>query len=226
MNGSHWMKLSLALAITGLAAVAGATGTYQSALEQGESYRGAGDTQAALAEYETALSLASNDTEKALALSKTAIVYARDRKDYAAARRAADEALRYRRAAPVGRVTALEALALCQMNADNNYDGAIATLREALALDGVDWAKPTLWMIQGDAYRFAGQFQDALSAFQNIIDWPAASSGIKAVAHLNTGFIHQYARKDAVKARAAYAEALALNPRLESEIATHQSTLP
>ena len=70
-----------------------AADTYQASLKAGDENREADKADAALADYKTAESQASNNTERALALSKQAYIHAYDKRDYAAARSAAEKAL-------------------------------------------------------------------------------------------------------------------------------------
>jgi tetratricopeptide (TPR) repeat protein len=202
---------------------ASAADTYDASLKAGDAHRARKDYAAALAEYDTAHQLGTNEGMKALALGKKAGVLV-EQKNYSAAREAADQALSTPDLAPVARVIALQALAECQMKAEpTDYVAATATLQQALALEGVDWARPALTMLLGDCHRFQSKFTEALEAYQSILEMPAANDGIKSIAYLNQGITFQYGLNDNARAETAYAEAVKLNAGLETEVAGHKS---
>mgnify|MGYP003591870404 CR=1 FL=1 len=196
---------------------------YEASVRAGEAAQRAGHGSAALVEYSAALAQAANTTERALALAKKATVHAYVHQDYAAAQAAARSALDLTNARPVARVTALQVLAECQMKAEGDNVAAAGTLEEALLLPEVDWARPTLLLMLGDAYRLTGQFTMALANLQELQDLPDADTGAKGTGMLNTGFIYQYGLKDPAKARAAYAAAVRLRPDLQAEVARHEA---
>ena len=226
MKRVTWIRGGIAAAVIGFKSVALAATNYTASLQAGEFLQRSGNAEGALAEYSTALSQAANATERALALAKKATVFAYITKDYAAAKEAAQGALAMSNALPVARVTALQILAECQMKAEGDNVAAAKTLEEALLLSGVDWAKPTLLLMLGDAYRFSGQYTMALSNLQELQDLSDADPGTKALGWLNTAFIYQYGLKDKDKARAAYADAVRLKPDLKAEVDRHLAELP
>ncbi|MCB1070369.1 MAG: tetratricopeptide repeat protein [Kiritimatiellae bacterium] len=199
---------------------------YAISLKMGDEYRGSGDFDLALEEYGTALTQASNDTEKGLALAKKAIVYAYDKKDYVAAKNLAQQTLDMGQLEAVARVTALDALAQCQMKADQNYVAAAATLEEATKLKGVDWALPFLTLSLGDCYRFSGDFDKAVKVFESVTRLESADDAIKGVAYLNIGQTEQYSLQNSSAAKKAYKKAAEMNPGLQGEVDGHLSKLP
>ena len=217
----------LGIWLAGASAVPAGT-NFLASLQAGEVLQGSGNAQGALTEYSSALSQAANATERALAPAKKATVFAYITKDYAAAKEAAQGALAMSNALPVARVTALQILAECQMKAEGDNVAAAKTLEEALMLTGMDWAKPTLLLMLGDAYRFSGQYTMALSNLQELQDLTDADIGTKALGWLNTAFIYQYGLKDKDKdkARSAYAAAVRLKPDLQAEVDRHLAELP
>lgn len=219
------IRSCLALALMLAAPVASlAAATYTDSLKAADTAMGAGQNDFALSELGTALTQAANPGERALALAKKGYILAFVKQDFAGARAAVDEALSTP-IAPVARVTALQVLAQCKMKADKDYAGAITDLQSALALTGVDWAKPALSLTLGDCYRESGQLDLALATYQSLIAMPNADAAGKAGAYLNSGFIYQYDRKDAGKAKEAYANAVQLRPDLKTEVAGHLSRL-
>ncbi len=213
-------------AVLGLGAGAlTAADSYDASLKAGDEHRKNKEYEPALAEYEAALGLASDSGMKALALGKKGVVYV-DMKNYPSAKAAAQEALEYKGLAPVARVIALQVLGDCQLKDDKDYVAAIDTLEQALTLEGVDWARPSLNLSLGDCYRFSGKFDKALESYQRIPALPSASAGIKAVAFLNTGITYQYNLREEDQAKAAYKKAVELNPALKSEVDEHLVRIP
>lgn len=200
--------------------------TYSSSLSAGDTARAAGKSAEAIAQYEQAVGQAGTDTERSLAKGKLALVYAFDEKDYEKAFPLAQDALSTGNPKPIARVTALQALAACQMRGDEDYEAAIETLNTAMELQSVEWAQPILANMLGDAYRFAGRFDEAREAYGRVADMPDANPDLKAIALLNTGITEQYGLKDPEKAREAYKAALALKPGLKGEVDGHLSHLP
>ncbi len=200
--------------------------SYQASLEAGDSLRAAGNANGALAEYKTALEQAANDTEKSLALGKQGVVYVYDIKDYGAAKAAARQALDFDVTKPVARVTALQVLADALMKADSDYAAAAAALEKAKALEGVEWAMPSIALSLGDCYRFSGKFEEAVQSFRSVLDMGNADNMVKAVASLNLGQTYQYSLRIPEKAKQAYYQAKELNPGLAAEIDDHLAKLP
>lgn len=198
-----------------------AAGSYSESLKAADEALGAQHNDLAIKEVEVALTQASNDGERALALAKKGYLLAFTKKDYTAARTAVDEALKVEGLAPVAKVTALQSLAECQIKAEKNYTGAIANLQSALALEGVDWAKPILTMTLAECYRSTGKLEDALVQFRALTDMAQAGADLKAGAYLNIGFIYQYDRKDFAKAKEAYTSAVKQRPALQTEVNGH-----
>jgi tetratricopeptide (TPR) repeat protein len=220
------VRLAACLALsTALLPAARAADTFAGSIDLGDQLRRNADFPAAIAAYASAQTQAANDTERAIALSKKADLYAFSARDYAKARTEAEQALALT-ADPVGHVTALHALAEVQAKLDQNYPVATATLEKAVALPGVDWAQPNLLLSLGDAYRLGNRFEDALGAYNRLLARPAVDPNLQAIAHLNIGITQQYNLVNATAARAAYAQAVALNPGLKGEIDNHLSRLP
>lgn len=199
---------------------------YTELLKAGDDKAGAGDLDAAIAQYSEAETAAQSPTEKALALSKKAIMLTR-KQDYTSAKDAAEAALNVSGAvAPVGRVEALQALAICQIRNESDFQGALTTLDLAAELQGVDWAKPATAMLRGDALRMSGTFPEAITSYESILEMPEVASGTKAVAWLNIGLAQQYGLRDGAKASEAYTKAVELNPGLQAEVDGHKAKLP
>lgn len=211
--------------LTALPITTRAAATYPESLKAADEALGALRSEVALTEIETALTQATSDGERALAQAKKGYVLAFSKQDYAGAQQAANEALKVEGLAPVAKVTALQVLAQCQMQADKNYAAALPNLLSALALEGVDWAKPALTMSLADCYRSTLQLEPALTTYRSITEMPGAGADMKAGAYLNIGFIYQYDRKDAVKAKEAYASAVKLRPSLQTEVDGHLGRL-
>lgn len=225
-SSTSLMSLGLGLGLMLLAPTAPAAGTYSDSLQAADAAMGAQKAEAALQEIDTALTQSANPGERGLALAKKGYVLAFLKQDYATARSAANEALATPGGlAPVAKVTALQVLAQCQIKADKDYAGAFPNLQSALALEGVDWAKPALTMSLADCYRSIGQLEPALTAYRSITEMPGAGADMKAGAFLNVGFIYQYDRKDAAKTKEAYAAAVKLRPDLQKEVDSHLSRL-
>ena len=202
-----------------------AADTYDASLKAGDEHRVKKEYDPALAEYEAALGLSANDGMKALALGKKGGVYL-DQKNYSAAKQAAQEALEYRGLAPVASVIALQVLGDCQLKDEKDYVAAIDTLEQALLLEGVAWAQPSVNLSLGDSYRFSGKFDKALEAYQKIPALAGASDGIKSIAYLNIGITYQYNLRDEGQAKIAYKKAAELNPALKTEVDDHLSRIP
>lgn len=198
-----------------------AAGTYTESLAAADQALGAQKNDVALQQIEAALTQAASPGERALALAKKGYVLAFTKQNYAGARLAVEEALKVEGLAPVAKVTALQVLAEVQMKSEKNYSGAVGNLQSALALEGVDWAKPALTMSLADCFRAMGDLEQALTIYRSVLDLANAGPDLKAGAHLNIGFIYQYDRKDAVQAKAAYAEAVKLRPNLQAEVNGH-----
>lgn len=209
-----------------LASTALAAGTYHDSLVEGDRSLTSRQADAALQAYDAAVGQSKSDGERALALGKKGYVLAYLKKDYPQAREAVDAALEVKDLAPVARVTILQVLAHCQMQADKDYEAAAKNLEEALSLEGVEWAKPALMLALGDCRRESGKMDDALATYASLLAMEAADSNLKAVAHLCSGFIYQYDRHDAAKARDCYANAVKLRPDLKPEVDGHLGRLP
>lgn len=217
---------TLALVLSGgLLGLLPAAESYEESLSAGDAHRAAGEAEKALAEYEEALGQASNETEKALALGKQGVVQAFDEKDYAAAAKLADEALALEGIAAVAEVTALQVRAECEAKGEKNHARAANVLEEALKLEGVDWSRPGLLLSLGDARRHLGKFDEAISAYEEVLGIDGVSAPMKAVAHLNIGLTWQYDLRKPDKARESYASAVELNEALGSEVEEHLGRL-
>ena len=230
-NNAHVAKVRLAAAGLAAALLALATApmhaadTYDASLRAGDEHRMKKEYEPALAEYEAAFGLSSNDGMKALALGKKGGVYL-DQKNYSAAKQAAQQALEYKELAPVAKVIALQVLGDCQLKDEKDYVGAIDTLEQAVLLQGVDWAQPSVNLSLGDSYRLSGKFDKALETYQKIPAVSGASNGIKAIAWLNIGITYQYNLRYEAQAKAAYKKVVELNPGLKTEVDEHLSRIP
>ena len=202
-----------------------AADSFVESLRAGDAAMNTGKSDLALQEFEAAVSQSSSDGERSLAFGKKGYVLAFAKQDYANAREAAEKALEVEQLAPVARVTALQVLSQCQMKADKDFVTAQTNLEKAMALEGVDWAKPALALSLGDCYRSNGDLDRALETYQSILTMDNAAPNLKAGAHLCSGFIDQYDRKDAAEARKCYASAVALRPDLKKEVDGHLSRL-
>lgn len=219
------LRLLAGLLVLGTTSVlAGAT--YQESLKAGDSYRAAGVYDRAMAEFEAGLTQAANSTEEALALGKMAEVLAFNKNDFVKARELADKALSKFNVEPVGRVTALQVKAHCQIKGDNDRAAAITTLEQAAALPGVDWAMPAVQMELGDCYRMTDNAAKALAAYESIIAMSQVSPEVKATAYLNIGLTRQYNLQNPASAKDSYQKAVSLMPSLEGEVKQHLSTVP
>ena len=198
---------------------------YNESLRAGDAAMAAGKSDVALQEFESAVSQSKSDGERSLALGKKGYVLAFAKQDYAKAREAAEKALEVEQLAPVARVTGLQVLSQCQMKADKDFVAAQANLEKAMKLEGVDWAKPALALSLGDCYRSNGDLDKALETYQSILAMEKAAPNLKAGAHLCSGFIYQYDRKDAAEARKCYEQAVALRPDLKKEVDGHLGRL-
>jgi tetratricopeptide (TPR) repeat protein len=194
------------------------TAAYPNLLAAGDEHRAAGKFSLALTDYATALTQAANDTEQALAMAKEGMIYVYDQTNYAAARHTVDAALQLNNVQPVALVTVLEVQAECQIHVDKDIVAAAETIEKALKLRGVDWSRPHLSLKLGDCYRSTGRFADAVAMYQKVTQMPQAIPAIKASSYLNMGQAYQYNLQDSEKAKAAYADAVQLKPRLKSQI--------
>lgn len=199
--------------------------SYGESLRAGDAAMGSGKPDVALQEFETAVGQSKSDGERSLALGKKGYVLAFAKNDYAKAREAAEQALEVEQLAPVARVTGLQVLSQCQMKADKDFVAAQANLEKAMTLEGVDWAKPALALSLGDCYRSNGDLDRALETYQSILKMDNAAPNLKAGAHLCSGFVYQYDRKDAAEARKCYEQAVALRPDLKKEVDGHLGRL-
>jgi tetratricopeptide (TPR) repeat protein len=211
--------------VLGLCGAVRAEGTFQDSIKAGDAAMNEKRSADAIAAFEKAKSEAGSNTDQAIALGKIGFVQAYHLKDYAAARKSVDAALALSDIHAVAKVTALQVKAECLMKSDNDFAAAATTLKEALALEGVDWAKPGLTLALGDAQRFGGDPDAALASFKSVLDLSNATDPIKAVAHLCTGQIQQYGKHDFEAARSAYAKAVELNPALREEVDQHTSKM-
>lgn len=214
----------IALACALSAPLARAADTYDASLKAGDKFLGEQQYGPALTEYEAALKLATDSGMKALALGKKGAAYCGQQK-YTEARKSAEEALAIPELAPVAQVIALQALGEAQLKGDKDFPAAITSLEKASKLEGVDWAMPMVNLLLGDAYSFSGKSAEGIAAYAKVIATPGGSDGLKAIAWLNTGTANQYGLKDAAKARAAYTEAVKLNPGLKSTVDEHLAKL-
>ena len=225
-SSTSFVSLGLGLGLLLLPLGLQAAGTYSDSLQAADVAVGAQKAELALQELEAALTQSANVGERGLALAKKGYVLAFLKQDFAIARSTANEALATPGGlAPVAKVTALQVLAQCQIKADKDFSGALNNLQAALALEGVDWAKPSLTMSVADCYRSIHQLEPALNAYRSITEMPGAGADLKAGAYLNVGFIYQYDRKDAAKTKEAYAAAVKLRPDLQKEVDGHLSRL-
>lgn len=193
---------------------------YTDKLKAGDTKAAAGDFAGAAADYDAAFADAKTPTQSALARGKKALVLAQ-KKDFPAAREAAEGALAISGSIePVAEVTALQALAKCQLEG-KDYAGALASVSRADSLQGVDWAKADVAMIRGDAERGAGKFDAAVASYRSILDMTGVSNELKGVAWLNIGLTEQYSLKNGANAKEAYSKAGELNPGLKAEVETH-----
>ena len=197
-----------------------AADTYSATLQAGDERAAAKEFDAAITGYENASRQAANETEKSLAIAKKASVFV-SKEDYVVAKAAAEDALSIKDARAVAKVTALQALASCQMKGEKDFEGATKTLGEAAELTGVEWALPTTKLMLGDAQRMSGEFDSSIATYQEVVGIPDAPAGSKAVAWLNIGLAQQYGLNNGDKAKEAYAKAVELNPGLKAEVDTH-----
>lgn len=172
---------------------------FRASIRAGEAANAAGDHAAAIAEFDEALIQAKNNTDRGIALSKKGDVLAYKLNEYGPALELAETALELDGAHAVARVMALrvKAHSLMQIKrnkprAERDFSLAQSAIEQGLALEGVAWARPGLGLMLGDCHRFAGQFEEALAAFEAVPEMEAASDGVKAVSHLNRGLTYQY----------------------------------
>ena len=202
-----------------------AAADFRESIRIGDERRSEEDPEGALAAYAEAQAAATADTDIAIALSKRASVKAYDQEKYDEAADLAAQALALTESHPVGHVTAYRVKALCEMKGDEDYEAAEKTLVRALALDDVDWAKPTLHLMLGDARRLNGQGSEALEAYEKVASDETLESAIRATAELNIGLTHQYVLRQPTAAREAYETAVELNDGLREEIDNHLGRL-
>ena len=214
-----------AMALTFLCTPLYSAETYDASLKAGDGHLAKKEYDQALVEFDAALKLAENSGMKALALGKKGAVYC-EQKNYTEAKKVAQEAVDTPELAPVAKVIALQALGEAQLKGDKNYPAAIENLEKASKLEGVDWAQPMVNLLLGDAYSWSGKSAEGIAAYAKVIATPGGSDGLKAIAWLNTGAANQYGLKDADKAKAAYAEAVKLNPELKATVDGHLAKLP
>lgn len=200
-------------------------GQYAESLSAADAALNAGRPGPALDAIQAALAIATNPGERGLALAKKAYVLAFSMQNYPEARSAAETALALPDMEPVVQVTALQALAECQIKAHRDFTGAINNLETAMALPGVDWAQPGVGFALAEAYRESMLLQQAFDAYQRVTGMANASPDLKANAWLHMGFIYQYDRKDAAGARHAYARAVEFRPNLQTDVASHLAKL-
>ena len=202
-----------------------AADTAEASLKAGDDFLTKNNYEQALTEYAAAVKLADNPGLKSLSLCKKGEVYAAQ-KNYPLAKAAAEEALTTKELAPVAKVIALKVLGECQLKGDpTDYPGAIKNLEEASALQGVEWAQPSVALFLGDAYRLSGNSEKGIATLKKLTEMPNASTGIKAIAYLNLGTTYQYGAKDASNAKEAYAKAVELNPDLKKTVDEHLARL-
>jgi tetratricopeptide (TPR) repeat protein len=207
------------------AASAQSADPYTEKLQAGDAKSAASDRAGAAVDYEAAVADAQTPTQRALALGKKAMALTQEN-DYAGARAAADSALATGASIePVAEVIALQALAKCQLH-DKDHAGALESMIRAGALAGVEWARPDLTMIRGDAERGGGNFDAALASYRSILDLPDVSDEFKGVAWLNIGLTEQYSLRNDANAKEAYIKAGELNPGLKDEAGTHLAKIP
>lgn len=225
---TRWCSL---IALYSLALVLGPAGVfaqpadpYTDKLKAGDAKMASGDHAGAAAEYESSVADAKTPTQRALASGKQALALIQ-KGDYAGAKAAADSANPDDAAIEaVAEVTILQALAKCQLQ-EKNYAEALESLTRADALSGVDWAKPDLAMVRGDAERDSGQAEAAVATYRKILEMPGVSDQYKGVAWLNIGIAEQYGLKRGAEAKEAYAKACQLNPGLKAEAETHTAKI-
>ena len=203
-----------------------AGGTYPESLKAGDTAMNGGNPDLALQEFEAAVAQAVEDGEKAFARAKKADVLAFQKKDYAKARLELDEVVKISGLSPVAQLTVLQTLAECQMRAEKNYKEAAVNLEKALALPGIDFARPYLNMPLADCYRETGEFQKALDACKAVLDTKGVSPQTQASAHFNMGMTYQYGLMDFQNAKKSYSEAVKLNPGLKGEADSHTAKMP
>ena len=175
----------------------------------------------ALKQLRSAFSHAANSTERGIALGKQAEVLSYDLNNHAEARKVANVSLALPKAGPIARVTALKVLARCQMLADEDHDAAISTLTRAAAIQGVDWAQPTILLMLGDCYRAKGKHEEAIRTYGRVTQISAAPNSVQGVAYLNAALVYQYDLHRLDRARLHYDKAAALNPALQIEVVNH-----
>ena len=208
------------IVLVSVAAFAQSADPYTGKLKAGDAKSASGDQSGAAAEYDAAVADAQTPTQRALALGKKALALAQ-KQDYAGAKEAANSALATGSSIePVAEVTALQALAKCQLH-ENDYSGALESIVRADGLPGVEWAKAEVAMIRGDAERGSGKAEAALASYRSVLEMPGVSNDFKGVAWLNVGLAEQYSLKNGANAKEAYAKAVELNPGLKAETETH-----
>lgn len=216
------------IAMLTLAALAPAThaSAFREAIQEGEALRKSSSYDQAIAAFDKAFASAANNTERAIALGKKAYVLAYDQRDYMAAKPIAERALALPDIHAVAQVTAMRVKAVCLMKGEKDLAAAAETLTEALELDGVDWAKPSLALMLGDCYRLSAKPKEAIEAYSRVFDMDNARTVVQAIAHLNIGMAYQYGLRQNQSARTAYEQAVALDSNLQRNVDTHLSKMP
>jgi tetratricopeptide (TPR) repeat protein len=200
--------------------------TYSESLKAGDEAMNTGKNEDALKEFEAAVGQAASPQEKALAQGKAAYVLAFKLKDYAKARKLAEEAGKTAGLTPLAEMTVCQVLAECQMRADKNYLGAALNLEKALALPDIDFARPFLSLGLADCYRETKDFHKAIDICKKILETPGLAPATLASAHFNMGLTYQYGLMEPENAKAAYAKALELNPALKEQAKIHLEKMP
>lgn len=217
--------ITAACVLTLSAAPATAGEDFPASIKEAEDHHRVRAYEQAIEAYEIAYRQARNATEEALALAKMGYTYAYGLKNFVRAREQADQALAIEDAHNVGRVIAMRVKAHCLMKQDADYDEAAEVLDKALALDEVNWARPSLALMLGDCHRFNRAYDEAIEAYASVEGMAGASNAIVGVAHLNIGMTYHYNLRQPTKAREAYGKALEKNPKLKAEIDRHLAKL-
>ncbi len=198
-----------------------AADSFTESIKSGDRLRSQKQFGAALAELEAAFAQATNDTDRGIALGKQAEIHSYDLTDHDAARQTAGRVLALSDAGPVARVTGLKVLARCKIEADKDYNSAIATLTSAAALKDVDWAQPTILLMLGDCYRSTGKHEQAIKTYGRVPRLPDVQKSVAAIAYLNAGMVYQYDLRRLDRARLHYDKAVDLNPGLRDQVGSH-----
>jgi tetratricopeptide (TPR) repeat protein len=200
--------------------------SYSDLLKEGDNFLYAEEIEKSMEAYAEAEKKADNQTEKALAISKQAYVLAYKKKDYKEALAMANRALELKNVKPIGRVTALQVRGKCLLEKEEDYEAAEEALKEAAALEGVDWSKAVIYLTLGDSYRAQGKHKPAIEAYEQVSKYADTDDiFMLSVAKLNIGTVYQYGLRQPDKALEAYNQAEEMNPDLEKEIKGHKSSL-